>query len=211
MGGSRSHARCFPGFLVILSGRLCWTCLRVSGVLKAFTGTGDKGETSLYGGTRVGKENPRVEAYGAVDELNSQIGVVRALLKGGRVDDWLRGVQGDLFTLGGDLASELVSANVPRVERRHVEGLEGVLGEVHGGLRPLKRFILPAGSLAAAELQVARSVCRRAERRVVALARVESINPEAIPYLNRLSSLLFDLARLVNKEEGVVEEEWTHD
>ncbi len=179
--------------------------------LKGYTGTGDKGETSLYSGTRVGKENPRVEAYGAVDELNSQIGVIRALLKRGRVDGWLRGVQRDLFTLGGDLASELVSAKVPRVERRHVEGLEKVLEEVHGGLRPLKRFILPAGGVAGAELQVARAVCRRAERRVAALARVESVNPEAIPYLNRLSSLLFDLARLVNKEEGVVEEEWTHE
>ncbi len=179
--------------------------------MKGFTGTGDRGETSLYGGTRVGKENPRVEAYGAVDELNSQIGVVRAVLKRGRVEEWLRGVQRDLFTLGGDLASELVSANVPRVERRHVTRLEKVLEEVHEGLRPLKRFILPAGSVAAAELQVARSVCRRAERRVAALARLESINPEAIPYLNRLSSLLFDLARLVNVEEGAVEEEWTHD
>src|SRR5713101_5042998 len=174
--------------------------------MKAYTGTGDRGETSLYGGTRVGKENPRVEAYGAVDELNSQIGVARAVLKEGKVDGWLRGVQRDLFTLGGDLASELVSANVPRVERRHVAGLEKVLEEVHDGLRPLKRFILPAGSVGAAELHVARSVCRRAERRVAALARVESINPEAIPYLNRLSSLLFALARLVNVEEGVVEE-----
>jgi len=180
-------------------------------VLKGYSGTGDKGETSLYGGTRVGKENPRVEAYGAVDELNSQVGLVRALLKKGRVEDWLRGVQRDLFTLGGDLASELVSANVPRVDRGHVAGLEKVLEEVHAGLRPLKRFILPTGTIAAAELHVARSVCRRAERRVVALARVESINPEAIPYLNRLSSLLFDLARLVNKEDGGVEEEWTHD
>ncbi|OLD03720.1 ATP:cob(I)alamin adenosyltransferase [archaeon 13_1_20CM_2_54_9] len=179
--------------------------------MKGYSGTGDKGETGLYGGTRVGKENPRVEAYGAVDELNSQVGLVRALLKKGRVEDWLRGVQRDLFTLGGDLASELVSANVPRVDRGHVAGLEKVLEEVHAGLRPLKRFILPTGTIAAAELHVARSVCRRAERRVVALARVESINPEAIPYLNRLSSLLFDLARLVNKEDGGVEEEWTHD
>src|SRR5881397_1424672 len=136
---------------------------------KAYTGTGDKGETSLYGGTRVGKENPRVEAYGAVDELNSQVGLVRALLKDGRVEDWLRGVQRDLFTLGGDLASELVSANIPRVERRHVAALEKLLEEVHGGLRPLKRFILPTGTVGAAELQVARSVCRRAERRVAAL------------------------------------------
>src|SRR5207245_4672215 len=131
--------------------------------MKGVTGTGDSGETGLYGGTRVGKENPRVEAYGAVDELNSHIGVVRAVLKRGRVEEWLRGVQRDLFTLGGDLASELVTASVPRVERRHVAGLEKVLEEVHDGLRPLRRFILPAGSVAAAELKVALSVCRRGE------------------------------------------------
>src|SRR5712691_7047593 len=136
--------------------------------MKGYTGTGDTGETSLYGGTRVGKENLRVEAYGAVDELNSQIGVVRALVKGGRIDEELRVVQVDLFVLGGDLASEVAGAKVPRVERRHVVG---------------------------AELHVARSVCRRAERRVVALARLENVNPEVVPYLNRLSSLLFVLAR----------------
>ncbi len=179
--------------------------------MKAYTGTGDKGETSLYGGTRVGKQNPRVEAYGAVDELNSHIGLVRAYLKDRRVDEILRNIQRDLFVLGGDLATELVNARVPRIERGHVLGLERVLEDVHGKLKPLKRFILPAGGVAGAGLHVARSVCRRAERRVAALARVESINPEAIPYLNRLSSLLFDLARLANKNEGMAEEEWIHE
>ncbi len=179
--------------------------------MKAYTGTGDRGETSLYGGTRVGKENPRVEAYGAVDELNSQIGVVRALVKKGRIDDILRGVQKDLFTLGGDLASELVTAKIPRIEKSHVAHLERVIDGVHGELKPLRRFVLPTGGLAGAELHVARSVCRRAERRAASLARAESVNPEAIPYLNRLSSLLFDLARLVNMEEGPAEEEWVHD
>ncbi len=179
--------------------------------MKAYTGTGDRGETSLYGGTRVGKENPRVEAYGAVDELNSQIGVVRALVKKGRTDEILHNVQRDLFTLGGDLASELATAKIPRIEKSHVANLERILERVHGELKPLRRFILPAGGLVGAELHVARSVCRRAERRVVALARVESISPEAVPYLNRLSSLLFDLARLANKKDRVVEEEWVHE
>ncbi len=179
--------------------------------LKAYTGTGDRGETSLYGGTRVGKESPRVEAYGAVDELNSQIGVVRALVKEGRIDEILRGVQKDLFTLGGDLASELVSAKVPRIERRHVSGLEETIDGIHGGLKRLKKFILPTGGVMGAELHVARSVCRRAETRVAALAKLESVNPMAVPYLNRLSSLLFDLARLANKEEGKKEEEWVHE
>src|SRR5213593_4093883 len=165
------------GFSAIINARVCWICLQASVVLKGYTGTGDRGETSLYGGTRVGKENPRVEAYGAVDELNSQIGVVRALAREGRVDEVLRVVQKDLFTLGGDLASELVSAGVPRIERKNVSGLEEMIDGVHGGLRPLKRFILPTGGLVGAELHVARSVCRRAERRVAALARVESVNP----------------------------------
>ncbi len=179
--------------------------------MKAYTGTGDKGETSLYGGTRVGKENPRVEAYGAVDELNSHVGLVRAWVKDRRLDGILRAVQKDLFVLGGDLATELVSAKVPRIEKRHVADLEKVLDGVHGELKPLRRFVLPTGGVAGAGLHVARAVCRRAERRVASLAKVESVNPEAIPYLNRLSSLLFDLARLANKGEGLSEEEWTHD
>ena len=179
--------------------------------MKAYTGTGDKGETSLYGGMRVGKENPRVEAYGAVDELNSQIGLVRTWLKDRRIDEILRTVQKDLFVLGGDLSTELVSAKIPRIEKRHVANLESIVDGVHGELKSLKRFILPTGSVVGAGLHVARAVCRRAERRVVALARVESINPEAIPYLNRLSSLLFDLARLANKNEGIGEEEWVHE
>jgi len=178
--------------------------------MKGYTGTGDRGETSLYGGTRVGKENSRVEAYGAVDELNSQIGVVRALVKRGRIDEVLRVVQGDLFVLGGDLASEVASAKVPRVERMRVVGLEKVVDGVYGELSPLRRFVLPAGGVVGAELHVARSVCRRAERRVVSLARMEHVNPEVVPYLNRLSSLLFVLARLANKMDGVREEEWVH-
>src|SRR5213593_3852820 len=162
------------GFSAIINARVCWICLQASVVLKGYTGTGDRGETSLYGGTRVGKENPRVEAYGVVDELNSQIGVVRAIVKRGRIDEILRTVQKDLFTLGGDLASELVSPRLPRIERRHVAGLEKVVDDVHGELVPLKRFILPAGGVVGAELHVARSVCRRAERKVAALAKLES-------------------------------------
>lgn len=189
---------------------LFWTFTQVK-KMKAYTRTGDKGETSLYGGTRVGKENPRVEAYGAVDELNSQIGVVRALVKGKKMSQMLKSLQEDLFTLGGDLASELVSANVPRISNTHVEKLERDVDVIHAELKPLRRFILPTGGLIGSQLHVARAVCRRAERRVTALAKVEAINPEAVPYLNRLSSLLFDLARAANKKQGVREEEWIHD
>ena len=179
--------------------------------MKAYTRTGDRGETGLYGGTRVGKENPRVEAYGAVDELNSQIGLARAILKDVKTKKILKNVQEDLFTLGGDLASELVSAKVPRINKSHIDNLEKTIDSINDELKPLRRFILPTGSLGAAQLHVARAVCRRAERRITSLAKIESINPEAIPYVNRLSSLLFVLARWVNHVDKVKEEEWTHD
>ena len=179
--------------------------------MKGYTRTGDRGETGLYGGTRVGKENPRVEAYGAVDELNSQIGLARAIAKDGKTKKILKNVQEDLFTLGGDLASELVSAKVPRINKSHVNNLEKTIDSIHDELKPLRRFILPTGSARAAQLHVARSVCRRAERRIASLAKIESINPEAIPYVNRLSSLLFDLARWANQLDKVKEEEWTHE
>ena len=179
--------------------------------MKAYTRTGDRGETGLYGGTRVGKENPRVEAYGAVDELNSQIGLARAIVKDAKTKKILKSVQEDLFTLGGDLASELVSAKVPRINKSHVDNLEKTIDSINDELKPLRRFILPTGSIGAAQLHVARAVCRRAERRIASLAKIESINPEAIPYVNRLSSLLFVLARWVNQVDKVKEEEWTHE
>ena len=179
--------------------------------MKGYTRTGDRGETGLYGGTRVGKENPRVEAYGAVDELNSQIGLARAIVKDPKTKKILKTIQEDLFTLGGDLASELVSANVPRISKSHVDNLEKTIDAIHVKLRPLRRFILPTGSVAGAQFHVARAVCRRAERRVVALAKIEAINPDAVPYVNRLSSLLFDLARAANQRDKVREEEWTHE
>ncbi len=149
--------------------------------MKGYTRTGDRGETGLYGGTRVGKENPRVEAYGAVDELNSQIGLARAIVKDAKTKKILKTVQEDLFTLGGDLASELVSANVPRISKSHVDNLEKTIDSIHVKLKPL------------------------------ALAKIEAINPEAVPYVNRLSSLLFDLARAANQRDKVKEEEWTHE
>jgi cob(I)alamin adenosyltransferase len=184
-------------------------CRVLRGVrLKAYTGTGDKGETGLYGGTRVGKENPRVEAYGAVDELNSQIGVARALIKDKKLSETLKQVQEDLFILGGDLASELVNAKIPRIGKLQLDRLEKVTDESNSDLPRLRRFILPGGSLAGAELHVARAVCRRAERRIVALSKSESINPEVLPYINRLSSFLFVLAREMNRMDRVPEVEW---
>jgi cob(I)alamin adenosyltransferase len=179
--------------------------------LKAYSGTGDKGETSLYGGTRVEKADPRVEAYGAVDELNSQLGVARAQIKQKKFNQILKEIQRDLWILGGDLASELVSANVPRITKEQLDRLESVTDELNSGLPQLRRFILPGGSVPGAELHVARAVCRRAERRIVGLSKIESINPEILPYINRLSSLLFVLARTVNKMKRVPEEEFVRD
>jgi cob(I)alamin adenosyltransferase len=179
--------------------------------MKAYSGTGDKGETSLYGGTRVEKADPRVEAYGAVDELNSQLGVARAQIKSKKLDQILKNIQRDLWILGGDLASELVSANVPRLSKEQLDRLESITDELNSRLPQLRRFILPGGSVPGAELHVARAVCRRAERRICALAKIESINPEILPYINRLSSLLFVLARVVNKAQRVPEEEFVRD
>lgn len=179
--------------------------------MKAYSGTGDKGETSLYGGTRVEKADPRVEAYGAIDELNSQLGVARAHIKKGKLNELLKSIQRDLWILGGDLASELVTANVPRISKEQLERLESVTDELNAGLPRLRRFILPGGSVPGAELHVARAVCRRAERRIVALSRVESINPDILPYINRLSSFLFVLARAVNKTQRIPEEEFVRD
>ena len=178
-----------------------------------YTRTGDKGETSLYSGKRVGKESVRVEAYGTVDELNGQIGAARAFLKdkAGPIDQNLRRVQRDLFVLGGDLASDKTMTNVPRIGKEHVERLEKTVDSTFANLPKLTRFILPNGGMAGSQLQVARAVCRRAERTVVALSRSEEVNPEIIKYLNRLSTLLFDLARLANKLDGVPEEEWVHE
>ena len=176
--------------------------------MKAYSGTGDKGETSLYGGTRVGKENPRVEAYGAVDELNSQVGVARALVKDKKLGQILKDVQEDLFILGGDLANELFKPTIPRIAKTQLKRLEAVTDELNAELPSLHRFILPGGGLVGAELHVARAVCRRAERRIVALSKVESINPDVVPYVNRLSSLFFVLAREVNMKEKIPEEEW---
>src|SRR5947199_6885190 len=126
--------------------------------MKGYTRTGDRGETGLYGGTRVGKENPRVEAYGAVDELNSQIGLTRAIVKDAKTKKILKSVQEDLFTLGGDLASELVSANVPRIGKTHVDNLEKTIDSIHAGLKPLRRFILAIGCVVRDKIEVPRDI-----------------------------------------------------
>jgi cob(I)alamin adenosyltransferase len=176
-----------------------------------YTRGGDKGETSLYGATRVPKDSRRVEAYGTIDELNSCIGVALAVCKHKDVSKPLKRIQAELFTAGADLATELGAkggSRVPRIENEDTERLEKMVDGLQKKLPRLKSFILPGGSQLSASLHLARAVCRRAERRVVALGRAEKINPEMVPYLNRLSTYLFNAARYANVVEGVEDEAW---
>jgi cob(I)alamin adenosyltransferase len=173
-------------------------------ISKVYTRTGDGGQTSLVGGARVSKSSSRVEAYGEVDELNSALGVARAYLQDTEVDEILGVIQNDLFTLGADLASP-TGLKVPRISAALVKALEDHADRFLAELEPLKEFILPGGNQAGAILHLARTIARRTERRVVALAATEAINAETIVYLNRLSDLLFVLARVVNHRAGVPE------
>lgn len=178
--------------------------------MKIYTKTGDKGKTSLFGGTRVVKDARRLEAYGSVDELNSHIGLVRSLKPHAEIDRILGQIQQDLFVLGADLATPQPKQRetIELIEARHVEQLERAIDRLDSKLEPLTRFVLPGGSHIAAELHVARSVCRRVERRVVNLLRKEEIGTTPFVYINRLSDLLFVLARYANKLEGVEEVKW---
>lgn len=179
--------------------------------MKIYTKTGDGGETSLFGGERVSKDSVRIAAYGTVDELNANLGVVRALKPGDEIDKVLARIQQELFILGADLATPRTTEpkNVRRMEDEHVENVEQHIDRFEKELESLKSFILPAGSLIAAHLHVARTVCRRAERSVVSLAREEDIGPIPVQYLNRLSDLLFVLARYANELKGEKETKWT--
>jgi cob(I)alamin adenosyltransferase len=173
-------------------------------ISKVYTRTGDTGETSLVGGKRVSKASLRVDSYGEVDELNSVIGFARARLADRDVDEALGLIQNDLFTLGADLASP-TEVEVPRINESFIAALEEMSDRFLTELDPLKEFILPGGGEAGAALHLARTVARRAERRVVELAGAEEVTPSAIVYLNRLSDLLFILARVVNKRARVPE------
>lgn len=177
---------------------------------KAYTRTGDKGETGLYDGGRVSKHILRVEAYGEVDELNSHIGLARTQIKDEDLTEALLKVQKDLFVVGGELATRNADSKIPRISNIDLEMIEEITDRLNDKLEPLRRFILPGGSIAASQLQIARTVCRRAERRIVALSKVEPIGQLILQYLNRLSSLLFVMARTANVSEHVPEQEWIH-
>jgi len=181
--------------------------------MKVYTRTGDDGTTALFGGDRVGKNHPRIAAYGTVDETNAAVGMARTDLNNAvwakRTDAMLGRIQEELFVLGGDLASPGdVKYRVPRIEAHHVIALESEIDDLETDLPPLKHFILPGGHPTAAALHVARTICRRAERETIEAAESESISAEAIHYLNRLSDFFFVLARWVNHEAGVADAEW---
>lgn len=178
---------------------------------RIYTKTGDEGTTGLGGGQRVPKDSQRVATYGTVDELNSQIGVALATGLCERLSAELAAIQNELFDLGSDLATPPSSQTrhpVPTLELRHIERLERLIDEFNEVVGPLANFLLPGGSAGAAQLHVARTICRRAEREAVRLGRDEGIGGSVLPYLNRLSDALFVMARYENHERGALEPLW---
>jgi len=181
--------------------------------MKIYTRTGDKGGTALFGGGRVGKDHPRVEAYGDVDELNAALGMARAVELMPRIDEVIVPIQRDLFAIGallatpdhGKMREQLIKA---RIDDARIAELEHAIDACESELDPLRSFIIPGGTPKAAALHVARTVCRRAERRVVHLSSEIELPSLVIVYLNRLSDLLFMLARVANRRAGAGEVTW---
>ena len=183
--------------------------------MKIYTKTGDDGETGLFGGGRISKDSLRVAAYGAVDEVNAALGLARALDPQEFADALLQRIQRDLFTIGAELATpdpvklqKALSRSGAAIGGSDVAALEDAIDSHEARLEPLKNFILPGGTPKAATMHLARTVCRRAERAVVALARDEQISPAILQYLNRLSDLLFVLARATNAHTGRPDVKW---
>lgn len=181
--------------------------------LKIYTKTGDDGDTGLFGGGRVPKDHPRVSAYGEIDELNAVIGVARSVDVMPRIDEVLAPVQRDLFSLGAllatpDLEKMREQLTKARISDARIAQLEQAIDDGESELEPLKAFILPGGTPKAAALHVARTVCRRAERAVIHLQRDTAVPQIVIIYLNRLSDLLFVLARVANRRAGAGEVTW---
>lgn len=179
--------------------------------MKIYTRTGDAGSTGLFGGPRVAKDDDRIEAYGTVDELNAVIGAARAAGLGSTIDGQLETIQSELFSIGAELATPNPDAHQLRIiGGDHVRRLEDWIDQHEQTLQPLRHFILPGGVMAAAQLQIARAVCRRAERRLVTLLHHQEANvsEQLLIYINRLSDLLFVLARAVNQAASTPETVW---
>jgi cob(I)alamin adenosyltransferase len=180
-------------------------------ITKVYTRTGDDGSTGLGTGRRVPKTAPRIVAFGVVDELNAHVGVALAAQPAAEIAAVLRRVQNELFHLGSDLCvpeADKAAMPVPRVEQRHVDALERDLDLFTAELPPLENFILPGGAAGAAALHLARTICRRAERRIATLARDGDVSAHVLAYVNRLSDALFVMARYENLEAGVDEPLW---
>ncbi len=176
--------------------------------MKIYTKTGDQGQTGLWGGKRVRKDDLRIQTYGTVDECNAAIGLARSVLSDPDLDQELYQIQNQLFVVGSDLASDLELENVPRVQAVDITGLEQGIDRFEAELAPLQQFILPGGTQAAAYLHLARTICRRGERWAVNLAAEEEINPFVVQYLNRLSDFLFVAARLANARQQTPDIPW---
>jgi cob(I)alamin adenosyltransferase len=177
--------------------------------MKIYTKTGDAGQTGLWGGQRVNKDSLRVHAYGTADECNAAIGVARASGIDAGLGELLNEVQNQLFVVGADLATPGDGgANIPRVGAGEIGFLEAQIDALEASLEPLKQFILPGGTAAAAHLHLARTICRRAERWAVSLAHEEPISADVLTYLNRLSDFLFVIARAANARAGTADVPW---
>jgi cob(I)alamin adenosyltransferase len=179
--------------------------------MKIYTKTGDRGETGLFGGARVSKASLRVDTYGEIDELNSVLGLARCDLTDSESAALLAAVQSQLFNLGAELSTapdSKAALGIPLVSDAEVGALEAAIDRAEAELPALKTFVLPGGSRGAAQLHLARTVCRRAERKLVLMAQSESVRDEAVRYLNRLSDALFVLARLENLRAGIADVPW---
>ena len=178
--------------------------------MKIYTKTGDEGKTSLFGGQRVSKSNLRIEAYGTVDELNSHIGLLRDQEVNAAAVELLIEIQNNLFSIGANLAADPTKNGLsfPKVSEIDISKLEEAIDSMDAVLAPLKNFILPGGHIAVSFGHVARTVCRRAERRVISLSETEQVDPLIVMYLNRLSDYLFMLCRKMASDLGVMERPW---
>ena len=167
---------------------------------------GDQGKTFLFSNEKIDKDSVRIEAIGAVDELNSVVGLARSRMQDKELDEVMKRVQQQVFAIGSDIATSIGTKKVYRVAEKEVEEIEALIDKYNKDLPKLKNFILPSGTELSAMMQVCRSVCRRAERRVVSLSKQEEVNIKTVTFLNRLSDLFFVLARYVNMKSGSEEE-----